>query len=503
MSRNLQDNDRAMHAALGTSVDLIYREFTCGHRGPRKGILVFVDGLAEGKAVQDLLEAAVRFTNPPFAQPRALGDPVLDFKETVVHAIELRTSRKLADAVESVLAGETALFLDGGEHVLLADTRWNPSRAPDEPVAETEVRGPRDGMVENIRINTVLVRRRIRDPRLRVEALQMGRRTRTDVALLYIEGLADPGVVQEVRRRLERVQIDGIYATGQIEELIADNPLSPFPTTLSTERPDRAAAALLEGRVCIMVDNTPFALLVPGNLWQQLQAPGDYYNNYWAGSALRLLRFGSLLMALVMPSLFTILTTFHHEMLPTPLALTIAGGREGRPLPSVGEVLLLETMFEVMQEAGLRLPRAVGQTVSIVGALVIGEAAVAAGIISPATVIVIATTGISGFAIPVFATSLTIRLLRFPLLLLSGALGVFGFLAGTSILALYLASLRSFGAPFTAPVAPLQVPEQRDTLIRLPWWKMTRLPRLGREQRTRRQPNQMPRPPRHGGGGGP
>jgi spore germination protein KA len=499
VSTHLDENLTAIRAKLGQSLDLICREFTTGAK--LRGLLVCFDGLADGAVIVALIEEAIRFTNPPYERPAVAGDPVLAFKETICRAPEMSLSQDLDKAIEFVLMGQAALFLEGSPNVLLIDARHNPGRQVEEPATEAEVRGPRDGMVENLIVNTTLIRRRIRDHRLRFDAVVIGERTRTDVAVAYIADLAGKDLVAEVKRRLQSITIDAVHGSGTIEELIRDSPHSPFTTMLATERPDKVCAALLEGRVAIIVDNSPFVLVAPATFWQYLQAPGDYYLTFWAGSALRLLRSGAMLIALTLPSMYTMLTTFHHEMIPTPLALSMAGGREGTPLPTLVEVLAMEVMFEIMQEAGLRLPRAVGQTVSIVGALVIGEAAVQAGLVSPATVIVIATAGITGFAIPSYSVSMTIRLLRFPLLMIAGTLGVFGFLAGTAILALHVTALRSFGVPFLAPVTPVQGPELGDTLIRVPMWKMNRRPSLGLQKRSVRQaPDQMPQPPSKGGG---
>ena len=493
VSPNLSETRRLIERTLGKGMDIVYRDFLLG-QGPRRGLLICITGLAADEKVESILSGVTRYTYPPF-QPPVADDPVLLLKETVVQLPQGLMTQDLKRAIEAVLVGESALFVDGSPYALLLDTRWDPGRAVSEPEAEAEVRGPRDGMVEHIMVNLALVRRRIRDPRLRIEALKIGERTRTDVALLYIEGVAPGPLVQEVRRRLKRIQIDTGAASGFIEELIRDSPLSPFPMSLSTERPDRIANNLLEGRVTILVDTTPFALVVPVTFWQLFQAPGDYYQSFWAGSSFRLLRLLAFGLGLTLPSMYVTLTTFHHEMIPTPLALNVAAGREGTPFPTMLEVLLMILMFEVLHEAGLRLPRPVGQTVSIVGALVIGEAAVAAGLIAPATVIVVATTGITGFALPVYALSTTIRLIRLPLLFLSGTLGVFGFLSGTAAIVLHLSSLRSFGQPYLSPVAPVSPAEWGDTLVRVPWWQMTKRPQMGIGRRTRRMPEgQMPDP---------
>ena len=501
VSKDVQRNETQMRGLLGESYDLIFRPLVSGQMGGRQGLLIYVAGLADGTQVQALLTAALEFTNPPYSQPPADPDPIVDFHLTVSRAPSVQIGASLEEAVEAVLTGQSALFLAGSDLVLLAETRANPGRSVEEPQAEAEVRGPRDGMVESLQVNTALLRRRIRDPKLRFERLTVGARTKTDVVLAYIDGLADEEIVKEVRRRIERIEVDRIVLSATLEEFIQDNRYSPFGALQATERPDKLSSQMLEGRVGILVDNTPFALIAPTTFWMMLQAPGDYLHGWIAGTAFRWIRFLSLLLALTLSSLYTMLTTFHHEMIPTPLALSLAGGREGTPLPTVLEVLLMDVMFEVIQEAGLRLPRAVGQTVSIVGALVIGDAAVRAGLVAPGTIIVIATAGLTGFALPSFAISLAIRLVRFPLLLLSGTLGVFGFLAGTSFLALHLASLRSFGAPYMGPLLPARGRELfSDTLFRAPTWAMLKRPKTGSGEPGRRMaPGQKPGPPSAGG----
>ncbi|HLN63114.1 MAG TPA: spore germination protein [Symbiobacteriaceae bacterium] len=500
----LQRNVEAIQQELGGAMDLIVRPFTTGQGGGRPATLICFDGLANGQEVSNLMEEATRLSSPPYDPPTVSADPLAALKETLVRSPEAKITSDLTEVVVAILSGQTALLMEGSPQALLVDTRYNPARDPEEPQTETEVRGPRDGFVENLITNLTLIRRRIRDPKLRFEALQVGTRTRTDIAVGYIKDLADPGVVDEVRRRIQSVVIDGILESGELEELIQDSPLSPFSTLHTTERPDRVAASLLAGQVVILTDNTPFVLIAPMVFWHLLHAPGDYYNNFMVGTTYRFLRLAAVVVALILPSLYVILTTFHHEMIPTPLALSVAGGREGTPLPTLMEVLLMEVMFEILQEAGLRLPRAVGQTVSIVGALVIGEAAVQAGLVAPATVIVTASAGITSFAIPVYSASQALRILRFPLLLLSGVLGVFGFISGIAFLAMHLCSLRSFGAPYLAPLMPLQAKDLRDSLWRSPFWLLDHRQRFSREKRSRRQgPGQMPKPTGGQQGGGP
>ncbi|HWI62304.1 MAG TPA: spore germination protein [Symbiobacteriaceae bacterium] len=487
VSSDLTVNVDFIKEQMGSSLDLVHRSFVCGADDRQQGALFCLDTSVDGVQVATVLRGLLELTNPPFDFPKAGSDLIERLSMTVIQAEEVETVTDLDQALNAMLKGQTVVFLEGSATALLVDTRKPPTRAVEEPSTEAETRGPRDGFTEDLMINLALIRRRLRDPRLRAENLVIGRRSRTDVALVYIKDVVRPGLVEEVRRRIERIDIDAVPGSGYIEELIMDNPRSPFGFLNTTERPDKLIGNLLEGRVGIVVDNTPFALIVPTVFWHWLQAPGDYYQNYMVATAYRMLRIFALLTSLIAPSLYTILASFHHEMIPTPLALSMAAGREGTPLPTLIEVLALTIMFEVMHEAGLRLPRAVGQTVSIVGALVIGEAAVMAGLVSPATVIVVSAAGLAAFAIPFYGASQAIRLIRIPLLILSGAFGVFGFVAGTTALAMHAASLRNLGQPFLSPLAPLHVADLKDTALRAPWWAMALRPHVARNAPSRRQ----------------
>ena len=503
ISSDLKKMEATLREKLGNSSDLVFRPFASNLSGLRRGLLVHVDQLVHGSRVEAMLRSITIGMNPPFEPPQIDPDPLKNFMNTAAAVSEVRLVNQVDDVIAAILIGEVVLLLDGYDQALVADVRKYPSRGVQEPVTESEVRGPRDGFTEDILTNAALIRKRLRDPNLRLELTQVGRRTQSDLFLIYVEGLAKDDLVAEVRQRLKRIDLDAVIGSGFLEELIQDTPLSPFAVLISTERPDKVCAALLEGRVCLLVDNTPFALLLPVTLWQMLQAPGDYYHQYWAATAFRWVRLLALMLGMTLPAVYVMLGSFHHEMIPTPLALSMAGGREGTPLPVLLETLFMIVMFEVMHEAGLRLPRAVGQTVSIVGALVIGEAAVMAGLVAPATVIVVATAGISAFALPSYSLSLIVRLLRIPLLLLSGTLGVFGFLAGTSALAMHLTTLRSFGTAFLSPMAPLRTGEWQDTFIRMPLWATTRRPHFAQKEQRRRQVLQHSGPPGGSGGGKP
>ena len=316
--------------------------------------------------------------------------------------------------------------------------------------------------------------------------------------MVYIQDLVNESLLKEVKTRLGRIKTDSILAGGYIEEFIEDTPYSIFPQVANTERPDRACAAILEGRIAILVDTTPFALIVPAVFWQFLQTSGDYYDRFFLGSIIRWFRFLALFLSISLSPLYVLLTSFHQEMLPTAMALKIAAGRNGVPFPAFIEAFLMEIILEIMKEAGLRMPRPLGQTVSIVGTLVIGQAAVTAGLVSPLMVIIIAVAAISSYAIPAYNMSNSLRFIRFPLLFLSTLFGLLGYMAGLIVISFHLMSLRSFGTQYLAPVIPLQRSSFRDVFIRAPWWRMKKKARSGPAARAIQTilNDQKPKPPK-------
>lgn len=495
ISHVLQENLDYIDDVLEKSIDLVKREFTFHEQKNIKAVCIFTDGLANVNGVEKIIDSLMYFGNQLLHRTDLETENIEELVEK--HILTNSSFTKIAELenmITPILSGDTILLIDGINKAFYLQTKGWVSRAVAEPATEQVVRGPRDGFTENIRTNTALVRRRIRDPQLRFEAMSIGEKTSTDINVAYIKGTVKEGLVDEVKSRLQRIKIDGVLESGYIEELIEDAPFSPFTTIESTERPDKVAAALLEGRVAIFVDNTPFVLIVPIYFWQFLQASEDYYSRYMSGSFFRIVRYFAFIISLTLTSLYVMLVSFHQEMIPTALALTIASGREVVPFPVLLEALLMELAFELMREAGLRMPKPVGQAVSIVGSLVIGQAAVQAGIVSPFMVIIVAITGISSFAIPNYAASFSIRLIRFPLLIASGTLGLLGFAGMFAFIAIHALSLRSFGESYLAPATPFQPSDQKDVLIRFPWWKMDKQPQLADGDQMRLGEDQLPKP---------
>ncbi len=496
ISPDLQANVLEIRRRCGQSGDIIFRTIMVQIDRPRQVMLIYVEGLVDKPLLSSGVLKPLLLGTGTLQQKRGIGrkDSLEKISDLLVAVGEVSEAATIDKVLADIPFGKIALLMQGMDRALLLNLPLWEDRTVAEPETETVVRGPREGFIETLRVNTSLMRRKIRSPHLRIEFLRLGRVTHTDVAVAYIDGIANTDVLNELRRRLERIDIDGILETGYIEEFIEDEPFSVFPQIFHTERPDVVAAGLLEGRIAILVDGTPFVLLIPAVFAQFLQSPEDYYERPHIAVWLRLIRYGAFFITLTAPSLYIAITTFHPEMLPTALAMSVAAGREGVPFPSFVEALLMEVTFELLREAGLRLPKPIGQAIGIVGAVVIGEAAVRAGIVSPAMVIIVATTAIASFAIPVFSMAIAVRLLRFSMMLLSASLGLFGLMVGLIATTVHVASIRSFGVPYLSPIAPRG--NMKDVLLRTFWWAMNRRPPLiGKYNPTRQRHPVRPHPP--------
>ncbi len=494
ISNDLAANLRMVEEMVGPSVDIIIRRFKIVGEIP--AAIVFVDGLNDAAQIEAILQTLM-------IEPLQFDRPVLtslapaDIASTILVSTDTYVEERLIKAFTTIAAGNSALFVDDYDKIIMCDTRLIDTREISEPTAEISIRGPREGFIETIRTNTAMVRRRIRTPNLWFESLEVGSLTHTSIEIAYIKGLAEEGLVEEVKSRLKRIDTDSLLLSGSIEDFIADNPFSIFPPTHRTERVDVTAAELLEGRVAIFTDGTPFVLLVPASFIMFLQSPDDYSESVFAGSFFRILRVIALLISLLLPGFYVAILNFHMELLPTDLLLRIMVTREGVPFPVIVEVLFMDFLFEILREAGIRLPAAVGPAVSIVGALILGDAAIRAGLVSPAVVIIIAMTAIASFSTPGFSLGISIRLLRFVITILGAIFGLFGVQFMILLLVVHLCSLRSFGVPYLSSVAPLHWQDMKDYFIRYWSWGMINRPReVGKEEPQRIKKGQKPGPQR-------
>lgn len=468
IDKKIGRNEAALKNTFGKSKDVIIRKFKIGIRNETEAFVCFIDGLAD-KALIDESILKPLTTNIHLIDPdeKLIGrDLYGEAKDCLLNASELWEETSLHAVTNAVLSGDTALLIDGYPTAMIVSVKGAKTRDIKEPDTEPIIRGPHEGFVETLRVNTSLLRRIIKNPNLTFESLKLGKQTNTEINVAYINGIADGKIVEEVKRRLNRIDIDAILESGYVEQLIEDNPLSPFSTIGNSERPDKVAAKLLEGRVAILCEGTPFVLTVPYLFVESLQITEDYYSRPYLSSFIRLIRFLAFLLTLLLPALYVALETFDPEMIPTVLLVTAAASREGIPFPSLVETLIMLIIFELLRESGVRLPRQVGQAVSIVGALVIGDAAVRAGIISAPMVIIGALTGITSFIVTPLLDG--IILFRLFLLFSGAAFGLYGITVGLFIMLSHMCSLRSFGVPYLSPVAPTVWKDLKDSLIRAP-----------------------------------
>ncbi|MFF2090051.1 spore germination protein [Paenibacillus sp. NPDC058174] len=473
LNPSLYQNEAYLKEIFQNCSDVVFRPLHI--EGRMHVLVIYVNGLVDTKGLEEmLLQPIVTAGHNPELNKLSF------FKELIAHqALAIRQTALVSDTslvVQGILNGQIALLTEGETEALLGNMSEYEKRPIGEPGTESVVRGPREGFTESIFTNITLIRRRMRSSKLKFEMTTVGEMSQTGISIAYIEGIVKPSILQEVRKRIARIKTDAILDSGYIEEFIEDTPHSPFPLVQNTERPDVVVASLLEGRIAIMVDGTPFVLIVPMTIWSAIHAAEDYYEHFIYTSGIRLLRFILLSVSFLLPSLYVATSTFHPQLIPEALLLTIAAARENVPFPTVVETLLMEVIFEALREAGIRLPKPVGSAVSMVGGLVLGESAVRAGIVSAPTVIVVAFTGIASFSLPRYNLGLAFRLLRFPLLLLAGSLGIYGVGFGVIALIIHLVNLSSFGVPYLAPVAPNLSSNLKDIFIRMPRWNMNKRP---------------------------
>lgn len=469
---DLEVNLSVLQDIFNLCFDVKYRRFKLNTEPAREACLIFIENLVEVRSLEEHVMGAT--LTKQVAPCHADWDLMKTVCDSLVETLEISLEEEFEPTVNAILNGSAVLLVDGVNQAVRMNVKQLERRAINESDTETVIRGPRDAFVEVLSVNVTLLRRRLRTPALKLEKLRIGTMTRTDVVVAYLDGVAEPKIVAEVKSRLAKIDIDGVLESAYIEEFMEDVPWSPFPQIDSTERPDKVAAGLLEGQVAVLVDNTPFALLMPVTFFRFLFASEDYYSRAIYATFTRLVRFVALNIALILPATYVSIVTYHHELLPTSLLLSIAAGREPVPFPAFLEAFLMETTFEILREAGIRLPRPVGQATSIVGALVIGNAAVSAGLVSPAMVIVVSLTALASFIIPTPSGAFAIRLLRFPLMFFAAALGFFGVMVALMAILTHLCTLRSFGVPYLSLLSPVHIKGLKDSFVRAPWWMMAK-----------------------------
>ena len=485
VSMQIEENKQCLQDLFADSADIKMREMVLG-RDQVRCLAAYIEITAGSLAFENSLIG--RLLND-------LSDlPAEQIYETLAlngqGLCDVTPFDNIEDAVQfGMLTGDVILFIDGFASALKIPDKGYPNMGVTKPDSEKVIRGSQEGFADSVKVNTALIRKRIRSTKVRVKEVKAGLYSHTNIDLVYMEGLIYPDMLEEIERRLDSYTIDGILDSGMIEQLSEDNWYSPFPQFQTTQRPGRAAIAVLEGRVVLLCDNSPTALILPVDFNSLLKTSDDYYNRFEIATLERLIRYAAAVMALALPALYLAVTNFHTQILPTSLLLSFAAARQGVPFPAVVEVLLMELSFELLREAGVRLPGAMGNTIGIVGGLIIGQAAVDANLVSPIVVIVVALTALSSFAIPDEELATSFRILKFYMIGMSAWLGLFGFLASAFSILLHLGRLTSFGIPYLMPYVGAELndyQDERDSVLRYPLAMMTRRPVYARlSQRVR------------------
>ena len=497
ISRELSKNIEVLDSLFSDWGDLVKKEFVLEREDGNLGMyILYIDGLTDNEMVERTITRPLLYEWRKAAksgEDKTEGTSLCSEWEKIFHyeteAVDLVEKDTMMDAIGCMLNGDTAIFIDGEEKALVLSTKRFPTRSVGEPQKEAGLKGPRDSFTENFRTNTALLRRRIKDPKMKAKQGYLGQRSRTVYGLMYMEDLVYPSLLSQIEERLDSFAIDGIFDSGMLVHLLEEKWYSPFPQVQTTERPDKAASAILEGRVVLVVDNSPEVIILPTTFNTFFQAADDYYNRFAVGTFARCLRYLAAYITVLLPGLYIAITCYYPQVLPTDFLLAIVGARSDVTFPIVVEVLLMELLFELLREAGIRLPGQMGNTIGVVGGLIVGQAAVEASLVSTIVVIVVALTAIASFAIPNEEFSSTFRLLKFAMILLGAFWGLYGILLGILILQIHLASLESFGIPYMLPAVSGSIDNEvefQDFVMRKPIFTMQDRPLYTRRaKRTR------------------
>ncbi len=480
---HIEETEKLLKERFLYSGDFVIRHLSfLGKSGKReKAVIAYMDGMVrQDLLAESIIKPLIHGSGDLLSTPLKLSDKnrkkdKLDgINECIVSIGEVKKESDFEKAVTAILNGDCVLFLEGCEQCSIIACKGYEKRSVEQPSFDVSMRGPRESFNENLRTNTTLLRRRIKNSNLVFHNMVIGRKTSTNICVTYINGLAEPKLIKEVKKRLKKINVDMILESGYIQEYIEDSPFSIFSTIGTTERPDVLAAKLMEGRVGIIVDGSPFVLTVPFLFMEAFQNPEDYYIGIMYSGVVRFFRYLAFFLSILLPGIYVALTSFHQELIPTSLLFTIAASAEGVPFGSFAELSLFLLVFDLLKEAGIHMPKNIGQTISIVGGLVLGEAAIQAGLIGAPVVIIIAFTAVSGFVVPSIGNEIT--LLRWIFLFLGGLLGGFGIAVGLIGLTVHITGLESFGYSFASPFMPCRPQDLKDTIVRAPLWMMRRRP---------------------------
>ena len=464
LSSDLNENISTFKKALNADVnsDAHFREFMVGDT---RLCVVYLEGMASDQKISDFILRACA-SDHPAEQTRFTPEGLM---ARVLEIAQCDPENHVPEILNAVVTGMTAVLVEGADTALLLETRGYPARSVDKTTNESVVLGAQEGFVESLRTNMTLLRRYLPSPRLVTESLSVGADVPCRLCLAYLDGAADPKRVARLKARIKRVDAPSVQGIGALQQLIEDKPTALLPQCLQTERPDRAAACLLDGQLVLLADNSPCALVLPISLFTLLHAPDDHFSRWQYGSLLRLIRVAGMLLSVFLPGLYIALTDYHMHLIPMSLLASIAEARVNVPFPILAEILIMEFAFYLINEAGTRMPRQIGSALGIVGALILGQAAVAASIISPILIIIVAITGLGSYATPDYSFSLGLVIYRLFVILCGALLGLYGVCLAGFCVAVSVCGMRSLGEPYTRPVAPPRS-HNPDLLLRLPTW---------------------------------
>ena len=485
VSENIKENIKVYRQIYKDCSDIKMREMMLGKKKNIRCFLAYIE-----VAVSNILMETTALGRLLSYLEQAPGEEIVEILDKNALGIaDVTPFETMEEAAQGMLTGDAILFVDGYPKALKISDKGYPNMGVTEADSEKVIRGSNEGFADSIKVNTALIRKRVRSTKVKVKEMRPGVRSHTNVNLVYMEDLAYPEIIAEVEKRLNRYEIDGVLDSGVIEQLAEEKWYSPFPQFQTTQRPDRAAMAILEGRVVVLSDNSPVALILPTDYNSFIKTSDDYYNRWEVATFGRLLRYIASFFAMTFPGLYLAVTNFHTQVLPTTLLLSFQAARQGVPFPAVFEVLLMEISFELLREAGVRLPGAMGNTIGIVGGLIIGQAAVEANLVSPIVVIIVAFTALCSFAIPNEEFAFSFRILKFVFIAVCAWLGYFGFLISLLMVLIHLSHLTSFGIPYLMPFVGPELTgyeDQRDFLWRFPLRRITKRPIYAkRDKRTK------------------
>ncbi|QNO13773.1 spore germination protein [Alkalicella caledoniensis] len=473
ISSNIENNVKRLEDIFSDNLDFILREMVIGTKGELNLAVAFMETLVDKVMISEFfLEKLSTYNYETSELPDEKFKSIEKMLKSIPAALDIEETDTWEDVLTAIVVGKAVFFLEEYGKAWIVEARAWKERGIAEPQNETVVQGPREGFVEGLQTNIGLLRRRLKTENFIAKTITIGTTTNNDIVVCYLKGVADDAMVKEVEQKINGINIEGLVTGNVINEFIEETPFTPFKLISTTERPDKIAASLLEGRVAILTENTPSAMIIPTVFWQFFQSSEDYYERFPIATFNRLVRMAAFVLVLTLTAFYVAIATYHQEMIPTQLALAMSAIRGPVPFPTVVEALFLEVVLEGLREAGLRLPKAAGQAVSIVGALVMGQAAVEAGLVSPQLVIIVAGSGVASFLIPDYSFVIALRLLKFTLIILASILGIYGLIMGLIGIMLHLNALEGFGVPYMSPVTPFKKRDMKDIFVRAPWPQM-------------------------------